>query len=240
VDRITRKDLKTDHFVTTVQQTLESLSENRKKVQRITMIAAAVLVAVIAVAGFMRYQASQRQAALNAMFRQMEAPVAEPGSTAGLSFATQQEKEAAVQKAVEELSSKYSGTNESAVANYFRGTDLIEEGNVPKGIEHLDIAIREGSRDTKALASFAKANALRSQGKIDEAETLLRSILDRPGGFVTKDQVTLALADLLAESKPDEAMKLLEPLRVSEGTVQRLAARKITEIRKRQEGSSAN
>jgi predicted negative regulator of RcsB-dependent stress response len=240
VDRITRKDLKTDHFVTTVQQTLENLSENRQRVQRVIVIAVLVLVAVLATFAFLRYRAGERQEALNAMFRLMEAPVAAPGTTAGLSFGTEKEKEDAVKGAFEQLTTEYSGSNEAAVASYFRGTDLVEEGDLPKGLEHLDKAIQAGNRDTKALATFAKANALRFQGKTEEAETLLRSILDRPGGFITQDQVTLSLAELIAESKPDEAMKLLEPLRVSEGAVQRIAARMITEIRKQQETATAN
>lgn len=240
MDRITRKDLKTDHFVTTVGHTLEGLSHHRKEVRRYTILGVVVLVAILATVSFFRWRAAERQTALNAMFRVMEAPVVEPGTNSGLSFATMQEKESAVEEAVKSLTETHSGSNEAAIAYYFRGTDIIEEGDLNKGIEHLDLAIKNGDSNTRALASFTKANALRSQGKRDEAEALLRTVLAKPGGLVTSDQVTLALAELIAQSKPDEAMKMLEPLRTKDGSAQRLAAKLITEIRNRQERAAAN
>ena len=52
-----------------------------------------------------------------------------------------------------------------------------------------------------------------------EAEKLLRALIDKPTAFVSKEEATIVLAQLLLRSKPQEARKLLEPLRNSRTTI---------------------
>lgn len=239
MDRITRKELKTDHFVTTVGHTLEGISQHRREVQRYAIIGVVVLVLVVATVAFFRWRAAERQAALSVVFRTMEAPVVPVGTASGLSYATQEEKDKAAEQVISDLLAKYPGSNEAAIALYFRATDTIDKGDLTKGLADLELAIQSGDSDTRALANFAKAGVLRAQGKSAEAEALLRELMARPGALIMKDQVTLDLAELISESKPDEALKLLEPLREAEGPAQRNAMKLFSDITRRKELAAA-
>ncbi len=46
---------------------------------------------------------------------------------------------------------------------------------------------------------------------------MLRSLMDNPTVFVSKDEATIVLAKMLAPSKPAESRKLLDPLRAKPG-----------------------
>jgi hypothetical protein len=48
---------------------------------------------------------------------------------------------------------------------------------------------------------------------------LLRSLIDDPTVFVSKDQAALTLAKLIGPTKPAEARNLLDPLRAKPGAV---------------------
>ena len=65
---------------------------------------------------------------------------------------------------------------------------------------------------------------MQSQGKTDDAEKLLRQLIDKPTMFVSKEQATLDLAQVLAKKNPAEARKLLEPLSASPRTAVSRAA----------------
>jgi len=240
VDKLTRKDLKKDHFAESVGHTLEELSHRRKQVTRYAVIGVVVIAVIVGAVAFYKYRTEERQKELRVLFRVLETPVLEPGQpTPGRSYATIEERTAAFDKAAKELEAKYPGSNEVAVAKYFQATDLVDKGDLNKALELLNVAVADGNTDTRGLAELAKSQVLKALGRKDEAEKSLRAVIANPGGMVMADQGTLALAELLSESKPDEALKLLEPLRTHEGSVQQLAAKLISEIRARQERASA-
>jgi predicted negative regulator of RcsB-dependent stress response len=66
-----------------------------------------------------------------------------------------------------------------------------------------------------SVAKSSIAQIYASQGKTDEAEKLLRQLVDKPTMFVSKEQATLDLARLIGQKNPAEARKLLEPLSAS-------------------------
>jgi len=65
-----------------------------------------------------------------------------------------------------------------------------------------------------SLAQIYAAN-----GQTAEAEKLLREMIQKPTVFVSKEEATIVLAQLLIRSNPQEARKLLEPLRNSRTAV---------------------
>jgi predicted negative regulator of RcsB-dependent stress response len=67
-------------------------------------------------------------------------------------------------------------------------------------------------KDYAALARMSLAQLYGSEGKVPEAEKLLRQIIDQPTSTVSKEAAQLTLAQVLAKSKPDEARKLIMPL----------------------------
>ena len=56
-----------------------------------------------------------------------------------------------------------------------------------------------------------------------QGEELLRSLIDNPTVFVSREQATIVLARELARTKPDAARKLLDPLRTSRSAVSQVA-----------------
>jgi len=90
-----------------------------------------------------------------------------------------------------------------------------------------------GESGNKAYASVARlslAQLYQAQGKTAEAEKLLRSLMEEPTILVSKEQATIALGGLLAASRPEEARKLLEPLRTERSAVSRSAISVLSEI----------
>ena len=107
----------------------------------------------------------------------------------------------------------------------------MEDGNLEKALSEVEVAIKNGDSDTVAVARFLKGNILASQGKSDEAEKIYRELLNTSSGYMTKGEVTIALAKLIGKKNPDEAIKLLEPMRLAEGSTQRIVSQAIEEIR---------
>ncbi|MCZ2154421.1 MAG: tetratricopeptide repeat protein, partial [Bryobacterales bacterium] len=178
-----------------------------------------------------RTQATARRAAFDALLRVMESPVASPQEGGSGTYATQEEKEKAVAAALEEFTKEYAGTNEEALARYFIASNDVSDGKLDKALTEVDVAIRDGNSDTSAIARFLKANILSSQGKTDEAEKIYRELLaGSSSGFLTKAEVTVALAKLVAKKNPDEAVKLLEPMRMEDSSTQRIVSQTIDEI----------
>lgn len=240
VDKLSRKELKTDHFAEAVGHTLEELGQRRALVTRMAVIGLVVVLLIVAGVSYFRYRAAERAEELHALFRLLESPIQEAGVSGSRVFATETERDAAVAKKADEIVTAYPGSNEAAMAQYFLATNLVESGDLNKALETLESAVKAGDSDTRGLVNFTKAQVLRALGKNEEAETTLRAVVANPGGMVAADQATLALAEILAEGKPDEAIKLLEPLRTHDGSVQQLASKLISEIRARQERASAN
>ncbi len=57
-----------------------------------------------------------------------------------------------------------------------------------------------------------------SDNRNSQAENLLRDLMKHPTVFVSKEQSTLALTQYLVRKDPNEARKLLEPLRSAPST----------------------
>ena len=70
-------------------------------------------------------------------------------------------------------------------------------------------------KNIASLAKLSLAQLYAAQGRTEPAEQLLRALVNEPTMLVSREQATLALARVLAANKPNEARKLLEPLRAS-------------------------
>jgi hypothetical protein len=59
---------------------------------------------------------------------------------------------------------------------------------------------------------------------------VLRDLIAKPTVFVSSEQATVSLARFLAQKKPAEARRLLEPLRTRQGNVGEVALTLLGEI----------
>ena len=60
---------------------------------------------------------------------------------------------------------------------------------------------------------FAAGTWLQAEGKVAEGEKIFRDLIASPTILVSKEQATMALARAIMTTRPDEARKLVEPLR---------------------------
>lgn len=230
MDRLTRKELKTDKFALEVGHGVEYLSEHRQQVIRWGSIAAAVVVIAVIVYGFLSYRSGVRQDALREAVQVGESPISPTPSAEMRTFPTAEARDAEFKKALTEVASKYPGSDEAAVANYYLGTLAAGAGDLPTAERLLRDAIANGNKNYASLAKVAIAPVLQAQNKTQDGENMLRSLVDNPSTFVSKEQATIGLARYIAPTKPDEARKLLEPLRTERSAISRAALAALSEL----------
>lgn len=230
MDRVTRKELKQDKFVAEVGHSVEYLQEHRSQLLRYSGIGAVVVLLAVGGWGWVRYQHVQRQQALAEAMRTWDAVLGNSPSPAFVAFPTQADKDKAIAKVFGELAAKYSGSDEGAYASYMLGAAAVNQGKLMESEKFFKAAVDSGRTEPAGLAALSLAEVYQSSGKTAEAEKLLRELMAKPTTLVSKEQATLALARLLAKSKPQEAKNLLAPLRSQSGTVSRAAISAWTEL----------
>ncbi len=230
MDRLTRKELKKDKFALEVGHTVEYLEHHKRQLVLYGSIALAVVVLVAGLFYYNRRQHTVRQQELRAAIATMEAPVG-PSPAPGIqTFSTQADKERAVTQTLTALATRHSGSDEATIAQYYLGALALNQGKFDEAARFLKVAADSSATDYAALAKYTLAQIDAAQGKTADADKTLRALIAKPSLLVSKEEATLALARLLAPTKPDEARKLLEPLRASPGAVGRAATAALAEL----------
>jgi TolA-binding protein len=229
VDRQTRHELKSDKFVEEVTHTVEYIEEHKSQVAKYGGIAAAVIVLAAGGWYYTNTQRVQRQAALGDAVAMVNFPVG-PAPEGQQSFPTPEAKDKAVEKAFNDIITKYSGSNESGAAMYMLGLAAADKGKMADAERLLRQASQEADKEFASIARLALADVLAAIGKAGDAEKELRDLIAKPTTLVPKDQATLSLARVLAKTKPAEAKKLLEPLRTVTGPASASAISMISEF----------
>lgn len=231
MDRISRKDLKTDKFAEEVTHTVEYLSEHKKALLRWGGAAVAIVVIAVAVWAWRNYAKAQRQEELVQALRIQAANIGPPtGNPFLLSYPTAAEKEAAAKKAFSDIIAKHPGTEEAYVARFYLGVIAADAGRIQEAQKAFEDVMANAKAPMASVAKLALAQLLQAQNKLPEAEKLLRELMQKPTELVSKEQATIALARVLAETNPGEARKLLEPLRTARGPVSRAALNALAEL----------
>jgi predicted negative regulator of RcsB-dependent stress response len=224
VDKLTRKELKSDKFALEVQHSVKYVSGHRQQMVRWGAPALALVLIVAAVFYYRNYQHAARQEAVHEAMRIQNAAIGPPQGEFVVTFPSADARKAAVMKAWGEVAANYSGTEEGRIAEFFLGTDAADDGNFTEAEKHFKAAIDSGNGPYASLAKQALAQVYGGEGKVKEGAQLLQSVIDHPTVLVSKETATLALAELLKKTDPQRAKKLVEPLRTStRGAVSRAA-----------------
>ncbi|HEY3740649.1 MAG TPA: tetratricopeptide repeat protein [Bryobacteraceae bacterium] len=199
-------------------ETVEYVSGHRMQI--IKYAAAAILVIVLAGGTWIYREGkhTERMNALNDAFKVYNSQVVAQGNPppfANYWFRTPAEKSAAVNKAFVGLADKYPNSDEGMIAHYYLGVIAGDDGKTPEAEKQFKYVVDNASNDYASLAKLSLAELYKADGKVDEGSKLIQSIINKPTTFVSKDEATIALARLIEQTKPDEARKLLEPLRTS-------------------------
>jgi predicted negative regulator of RcsB-dependent stress response len=134
---------------------------------------------------------------------------------ANLHYATQEEKDKARVKAYAELASKYPGTQEGAFGTFALAGDAVDKGNLAQAEKLFREVADSGPKGYSGVARLSLGRVLAAEGKTADAQKVLQELVKDPSFMVSKEQATIALAQVEGKTNPAEALKLLEPLRVS-------------------------
>ena len=227
--RITRKELKSDKFAQEVGLTVTFFEEHQKEIVRYGMIAA---VAGLLVAGYVFYQRHEhglREEALTKAIQVQEAPVG-PSANGTLNFPTQEAKDRESLRVFTDLRSKYAGSEEGEIAEYYLGAIQADQGKLAEAEKSFQEAAQKSAEQYASLARLSLAQIYFADGRSDLGEKTLRELIAKPTIFVSKNQATITLARYLSLKKPAEARKLLDPLRNLPGEVGQVALQVYGEI----------
>ncbi len=216
MDKITRKELKSDHFALEVEHGVDYVADHKKQFIQYGAIAAVVIVLLSAFFWYRSYQHGIRQDALSAAIQVQNASIGPPQNEFMTAFPTQADKDKATNKAFTDLATKYSGSDEAYVAEYFLGANAADKGDLAQAEKRFKLVAENASAGYASLAKLSLADIYKAENKTADAEKVLKSVIDSPTVLVSKEQATIALAHLLAPTNPAEARKLLEPLRGSQ------------------------
>jgi predicted negative regulator of RcsB-dependent stress response len=229
VDRLTRKELKTDRFALEVEHGFDYFSEHQREITRYGTIALIIVALVVGYHYYGNWREGKQQQALNAALEISNAYVGDNGPPGGLTYPTAAAKEAAETGAFTELAQKYPGTDVGTIATYHLGMMAADKGKMAEAEKYLKQAA-DGPRVYASLAKLALARIYGATGKLADAEKLCQSLIDHPTILVSKEQAIVALAEIQAPTKPAEARKLLEPLRTQRSAVSRTALTALGEL----------
>jgi hypothetical protein len=230
VDRITRKELKTDSFALEVGQTVTYFEQHKQDLIRYGGIALAVAVLI---SGYLIYsgrQHSKRQEALFRAIQVQESPVGPPVPGANRNFPTQEVKDEVALKAFADVATTYPGSAEGEISQYYIGAIKADEGKLAEAEKSFKEVADNADERYGSLAKLSLAQIYFADGRDQQGETVLRGLIDRPTPFVSKEQATITLARFLAAKKPAEAKKLLEPLRAIPGAIGQAALTTYAEL----------
>ncbi len=221
--RITRKELKTDKFALEVEHGLTFFEEHQKDMVRYGGIALGVVALVLVFNIYSRHQHSAREAALGRAIQIQETGVG-PAAAGGASpFPTQQVKDDVAIKAFTEISTKYPGSDEGEIAQYWIGSIRSDQGDLAGAAKSFQEVAQKGDDRYASLAKLSLSQVYFAQGKLEEGRKVLEDLIAHPTLFVSKDQASIALARALIATKPEEARKILEPLRTQATSVGQVA-----------------
>ncbi len=207
MDKSLQNVIKHDQFVETVGEAGEYVSSHKKQFGLYIGIAVVVAALGYGVWSYMGAKRAERQVAL--------------GEAMGVAQATTSRTVTEEKKVIDAftgVSSKYPNTKEGNLALYMLAMLDIERGDSAAGEKKLKDVIA-GDKEPASLAKFTMSEILQGQGKDGEAEAILRELLANPTYVMPVEQTTLQLARLIAKSKPEEARKLLEPLRTARAPI---------------------
>ena len=176
MDRITRKELKSDTFAVEVGQTLTFFEEHK---QESSGTAAPPLAWSSILLGYFWYsgrQHSKRQEALYRAIQVQETPVGpiQPGSVQR-SFPTQEVKDDVAIKAFADVQSAYGSSEEGEIAAYYLASIKADQGKLAEA-EKLFKEVSDRAGDKYAsLAKLALAQIYFADGRSDQGEAVLKA-----------------------------------------------------------------
>ena len=217
-DRITRKDIRRDEFVETLEKGVEYTQSHVRSI--LTAVGALVALGLVAW-GIVAWRANTRDKANDALagaMRVWSAPIdaaaPKPSDAVTPSFATEEARRVRSQELFEALVKDHAGSVAGDVGNLYLAAIAIQQGQAERARELWQTYLKSHRNDM--LAASVQVDLLRldrSQGKVDEVVAELRRLIDDTGRAVPLDTLLYELATTLTkQGKADEARKAWQRL----------------------------
>ena len=115
-----------------------------------------------------------------------------------MNFPTQEAKDQAAIRVFTELQSKYSGSDEGVIAQYYLGSIKADQGKLAEAEKCFQDVAHKADDKYASLAKLSLAQIYFADGRVDQGEKTLRELIANPTIFVSKEQATISLARYLA------------------------------------------
>jgi hypothetical protein len=211
---LTRHELKDqlqhDRFTDTVSNVISYAGSHRPILIRAGV---AILVVAILAGGLWWYfagQSEKRGDELASAMSILDAQVGPPNDFAK-TYATEDAKKDAFAAAISSLVSKYQGTREGLIAQYYRGAARAQKGDVP-GAESDLRTVADSSSSVAPLAKIALVNLYLGDKKGVEAQGLLQGLIKDPSPLVSKAQAQILEAQVDQATNPQAAKDALKSI----------------------------
>lgn len=212
--QISRKELKSDEFVSGMDAAFEYFLQNRERI-----ITWAVVVAVVAVAawGVMSWRTRRNHAAtamLAAGLATLHAPLQSTATPSGVaSFASVEARAAAASQQFQAVIAQYPSTVSGQLARYYLGLAQIDAKS-PEAEKTLLAAAASNDATVSTAAKHALANFDIQLNKPAEAHSLLVELSKQDSPTLPRAVVLMELADLDRTYNPKEAAQYYRQLQL--------------------------
>ena len=224
---MTRHDLKDqlqhDQFTDAVSNVVTYTQTHRQQVIRWAVIGVVVLLVAGGIGWYVSSQQAQRQQDLANAMTVVDAQVG-PANGFSKTYPTQEAKDAAATKALSDVVAKDGSSQEGMIALYYLSAlkGKTDQAAAQPGFQR----VADSGKTVAPLAKIALAQICVGQGKLAQAQDLLRSIINNPTDLVSKAQAQILLAQTEATSDPKDAkaqLKMITPDAEKRAAVSRAA-----------------
>jgi TolA-binding protein len=207
-----RRHLKENEFAATTIQVVETLRENR---DRVVMWSVAVI-AIVAIGGgywyWHKHTNDEASSMLGIGMSIAQAPIVPPPTLPGATqtagtYPTDQARQEAALQAFQQVATQYPSSPSGVAARYQMGVALLALGRLPEAEQAFSaVADKAGNTLYGSMAKLGRAEALRYQGKFDDAIKALTDLAADRDGMLPVDGVLMQLAQTcLKAGKTQEA-----------------------------------
>ncbi|MFB0518089.1 MAG: tetratricopeptide repeat protein [Acidobacteriota bacterium] len=212
--RITRKQMKRDEFISTVQKLVNLGILYRKQ---LALVIVAVVVVTLAVFGWRYYRHQQElkaSALLSSAIKEFHTPITQPAETssedsaASPSFTSQEEKCRQVLPSFQKVIDSYPRSFSAAQARYYQGVCYLLLDQYEDAVKAFQNSFKKTSdRFIKALSLMSLAHSYDAMGNYQQAAELYRDNFKALSRVVPKELVLLDLGKYYEKSdQKNEAM----------------------------------
>lgn len=195
-----RRHLKENEFAATTLQVVEGLKANR---DRVVMGSVAAIVVIALGGGYWYWHKHTNDEATSLLGIGMsitQAPIVPPPTLPGSTqtagtYPTDQARQEAALQAFQQVATQYPSTAAGTAARYQMGVSLMALGRLPEAEQAFNAVIEKaGTSLYGSVARLGRAEALRYQGKYDDAIKALTDLAAERDGLLPVDGVLMQLA----------------------------------------------